>query len=71
MDKYSSIIRVTGDDLGISPVCIKPEIIEKQTGKKSKIEVKADGTYLEIDNFGKQEVLPSAKISLNDCLACR
>jgi hypothetical protein len=52
--------------------CVKPEIIERQGGaKRAKIEMKPDGTYLEISSEGKQEVLESAKITLNDCLACR
>jgi hypothetical protein len=36
-----------------------------------RIEVEADGTYLEIKEDGSKAALKPTKISLNDCLACR
>lgn len=70
---FSSALKLTDLDDFITPsqACIKPELIQrKDANKRVKIEVKSDGTYIEIGNNGN-EVLESAKISLNDCLACR
>ncbi len=75
MSVFSSALQLSDDYLNdfVTPsqACIKPEIIERTTGKKPKIEVRNDGTYLEVNQQGTSSVLESAKISLNDCLACR
>ncbi len=71
MAEFSSALKLADlNDFG-GQACIKPILIEKQLGKKAKIEVRNDGTYLEIEPDGSERVLESAKISLNDCLACR
>jgi hypothetical protein len=73
MENFSSALKLTNLDDFIAPSqnCVKPEIISKKSDKRAKIEVRGDGTYLEIMDDGKHEVLETAKISLNDCLACR
>jgi iron only hydrogenase large subunit-like protein len=71
MDNYSLGIRISDLTDFHSQSCVKPLIIEKNSGKKAEIKVKQDGTYLEISEDGKESILESAKISLNDCLACR
>lgn len=70
---FSTAIKLADlDYISPSQACIKPEIIQKKGEKKNvRIEVKQDGTYLEIGDKGEGEVLESAKITLNDCLACR
>lgn len=69
--EFSSALRLTNldDYLAPSQACIKPNLIEKNPAKKARIEVRKDGTYLEISKEG-ENVLESAKITLNDCLAC-
>ena len=69
-----------------SQACINPTQVEKSQKvsypislvtlcnvsiQKAKIELEDDGTYTEVDFEGHKKVLEPAKISLNDCLACR
>lgn len=72
MDGFSSATRLTDlSDLNqSSQLCINPVQIEKSNQKKRAIiELEDDGSYIEIDN-GKKSALPTATVSLNDCLAC-
>lgn len=39
--------------------------------QKASIEIDDDGSYLQIENDGRSKKLEKAKITLNDCLACR
>jgi hypothetical protein len=71
---FSSALKLTDLDDFITPsqACIKPEIIQKSNEKKkARIEVRNDGAYIEVSEEGDMKILESAKISLNDCLACR
>jgi len=73
MDNFSSALKLTdlNDFIHPSQMCIKPELITKKNhAKKANIQVKKDGLYLEMGSNGTTEVLESAKITLNDCLAC-
>lgn len=68
---FSSGLRLVDDFIEPSQACVKPDIIQKTSNKKAKIDVRKDGTYIEYEENGGGKILESAKISLNDCLACR
>ncbi len=85
MEDFSGVLRLTGLDDFISPgqACIKPQLTNQRKlppaepiaaairSKRAKIEIEDDGSYVEISGTGNKEVLETAKITLNDCLACR
>eukprot|EP01117_Protostelium_nocturnum_P014069 TRINITY_DN5315_c0_g1_i2.p1 TRINITY_DN5315_c0_g1~~TRINITY_DN5315_c0_g1_i2.p1 ORF type:complete len:485 (-),score=169.56 TRINITY_DN5315_c0_g1_i2:14-1468(-) len=61
------------DFINPSQACVKPVAIEKtgpKDGKKAKLTVTLDGDYFQEEEDGTTSVLESAKITLNDCLAC-
>lgn len=72
MDSFSSVARLTdlSDLNNSSQMCINPVQIEKSNQKKRAIiELEDDGTYVEVSD-GVKNTLQTAKVSLNDCLAC-
>ncbi len=76
MENFSGALRLVGTDDHINPsqACIKPVEVKRKenpTNSKVRIELESDGSYMEINDAGEKEVLETAKITLNDCLACR
>ncbi|BFZ17501.1 hypothetical protein BsWGS_20540 [Bradybaena similaris] len=69
---FSGVLQLTDLDDFITPSqeCIKPVKIDRTTGKVGKIRVEDDGRYIEVSKDGKETPLGTAKITLNDCLAC-
>lgn len=74
---FSGALRLVGVDDFRGQSCINPIVLDKiersskQDNKRAKIELEDDGTYVEIANDGRKEVLETAKVDLKDCLACR
>lgn len=75
---FSGALRLVGVDDFRGQSCINPIVLDKidrshkeQDTKRAKIELEDDGTYVEISNDGRKEVLETAKVDLKDCLACR
>ncbi|KAH3758541.1 cytosolic Fe-S cluster assembly factor Nar1 [Pelomyxa schiedti] len=59
------------DFIAPSQACVKPVNVPKDPSqKRAKIELADDGTYVEVADDGTQKALMTAKITLNDCLAC-
>jgi len=75
---FSGILQLTGLDDFISPgqACIKPSLVQPRPSsskdlKRARIELDDDsGAVVEIDPSGQKNALETAKITLNDCLAC-
>eukprot|EP00049_Salpingoeca_infusionum_P005647 m.94919 g.94919 ORF g.94919 m.94919 type:complete len:455 (+) comp13033_c0_seq10:201-1565(+) len=64
-------MRLAGDDfIAPSQACIKPVEITRKEGKLAKVEIEADGSYVQVNKEGDKVKLEKAKISLTDCLAC-
>jgi len=75
MSKFSGVLQLTDLDDFITPSqeCVKPVKVEKKpsaTGSRAKIQIEADGAYVEEDEFGEKKKLEKASITLADCLAC-
>lgn len=69
---FSGALRLTDLDDFITPSqeCIKPVKIDKTTNKGTAVKIHEDGSYVQLNEIGKEVKLEKAKISLNDCLAC-
>ncbi|PRP88265.1 hypothetical protein PROFUN_03374 [Planoprotostelium fungivorum] len=69
---FSGALKLTDLDDFITPsqACVKPEVIQKNQDKKARITFHPDGEVVEEEEDGNSKVLESAKITLNDCLAC-
>ena len=74
---FSGAVKLTGldDFIGPGQECIKPaEVLKRKRAKaeaRRTIQLEQDGSYVEVDPSGDRQVLETAKIDLNDCLACR
>lgn len=51
--------------------CVEVELFFSGKGNSVSIQFEEDGTYQEVGNDGSKKQLAPAKITLNDCLACR
>eukprot|EP01090_Pellita_catalonica_P019792 TRINITY_DN6835_c0_g1_i1.p1 TRINITY_DN6835_c0_g1~~TRINITY_DN6835_c0_g1_i1.p1 ORF type:complete len:484 (+),score=57.56 TRINITY_DN6835_c0_g1_i1:49-1500(+) len=73
MNGFSSGLRLTGLDDFITPsqACTMPvKSVKKAETTKGVISMEDDGSYLQISEEGNNMGLETAKITLNDCLAC-
>jgi len=75
MSKFSGVLQLTDLDDFITPSqeCIKPVKVDKKPGAKkgtAKIQIEADGSYIEENELGEKKQLEKASITLADCLAC-
>jgi iron only hydrogenase large subunit-like protein len=75
MSHFSGVLQLTDLDDFITPSqeCIKPVKVDKKpTNKKgtAKIQIEADGSYIEENELGEKKQLEKASITLADCLAC-
>jgi len=74
MSQFSGVLQLTDLDDFINPSqeCIKPVKVEKVAGSKkgAKIQIEADGSYIEENDWGEKKKLEKASITLADCLAC-
>jgi len=74
MSGFSGVLQLTDLDDFITPSqeCVKPVKVEKKAtgGKKAKIQIEEDGSYIEETEQGDKKKLEKASITLADCLAC-
>lgn len=75
MSNFSGVLQLTDLDDFITPSqeCIKPVKVDKKPGAKkgtAKIQIEADGSYIEENELGEKKQLEKASITLADCLAC-
>ena len=70
--EFSGALKLAGLDDFITPsqACTKPVEIPKASTKRGFIAIEEDGKYVEVMENGDRKILESAKITLNDCLAC-